>query len=123
MKLKIAITTIALLGVICFTNTSCDKKTDCIGKVICVDSLGGLMSGANVQLFADVKTATGGTVTADLRANGVTDASGQVSFTFKLPAIYDVRCSKPGAGGYLMTGASIIKLEIGQETDKTVVVR
>lgn len=123
MKLKIVIATAAVLGVFCFTSTSCDKKTDCIANINCIDSLGLPMSGATVQLFANVKTATGGTVTADLRANGLTDNSGRVSFTFKLPAIYDVRCSKKGAGNYLMTGASIIKLEEGKGVDKTVTVR
>ncbi len=124
MKLKIVIVSIVLLGAFCFTNTSCEKKTDCIANIICLDSLGLTMGGAQVQLFANVKTPNNGTITADLRANGLSDNSGRCSFTFKLPAIYDVRVSKKdAASGYLMTGASIIKLEEGKGVDKTLTVR
>ena len=83
-----------LLSCICFTSPSCRKKTDCVASIHCVDSAGGNWSGANVQLYAIVKTSNGGTVVADIKANGNTDGDGKVKFTFKLPAIYDIRATK-----------------------------
>ena len=118
MKLKLIISAIGAFGLLFLTNTSCQKKTDCIGVVNCIDTLGAPKGGVDVRLFANVKTTTGGTVTADLKANAVTGADGSVSFTFKLPAIYDIKIT---SGSY--TTASIIKLEEGKTVDKTVTVR
>jgi hypothetical protein len=111
-----------LLSCLCFTSTSCKKNTDCIATVHCVDSVGTAWSGANVQLYATVKTTSGGTVVADVKANGDTDGDGKVKFTFKLPAIYDIKATaKKGTKTYV--GSGIIKLEEGQGTEKTVTLR
>lgn len=118
MKLKLILSGVAAFGFLYMTNTSCAKKTDCIANVYCNDSLGMPVNGADVRLFANVKTPQGGTVTADLKANGLTDADGKVSFTFKLPAIYDIRASVA-----TRTAASIIKLEEGKSVDKVVTIR
>lgn len=118
MKAKFTITPLFLIVFLFITGTSCDKKTDCIARITCLDSLGMPMPNAAVKLFANVKTPQGGTVTADLKADGITDDGGFVSFTFKLPAIYDIRATKGS-----LTGISIIKLEEGKVTEKTVVVR
>jgi len=105
-----------------FTNTSCRKKTDCVASIHCVDSAGGNWSGANVQLYAVVKTANGGTVVADIKANGDTDGDGKAKFTFKLPAIYDVKATfKSGLKTYIGTG--IIKLEEGETVEKGITLR
>src|SRR5438105_1508624 len=90
--------------------TSCKKNTDCVANVICNDSTGVGIKGATVYLYANVKTTVGGTITADLRATGITDAGGRVSFTFKLPAIYDIRASKV-ISAKTYSAVSIIKLE------------
>ncbi len=118
MKLKLIISAIGAFGLLFLTNTSCQKKTDCIAVVHCVDTLGSPKGGVDVRLFANVKTTTGGTVTADLKANAITGSDGQVKFTFKLPAIYDIKAS---LGTF--TTASIIKLEEGKTIDKTVTIR
>lgn len=111
-----------LLSCLFFTNTSCKKNTDCVASIQCVDSAGAGWSGANVQLYATVKTANGGTVVADLKANADADGDGKVKFTFKLPAIYDIKATfKKGSRTYIGTG--IIKLEEGQRTEKTVTLR
>lgn len=111
-----------LLSFLFVTNTSCKKKTDCIASVQCLDSIGNNWSGANVQLYAIVKTANNGTVVADLKANGDSDGDGKVKFTFKLPAIYDIKATyKKGSRTYVGTG--IIKLEEGQTTEKAVTLR
>ena len=118
MKLKLILSAIGAFGLLFLTNTSCQKKTDCIAIVNCVDTLGAPKGGVDVRLFANVKTTTGGTVTADLKANAITGSDKQASFTFKLPAIYDIKCT---SGSY--TTASIIKLEEGKSVDKTVTIR
>lgn len=111
-----------LISCLCFTGTSCRKKTDCVASVHCVDSTGANWSGVNVQLFAIVRTSNGGTVVADVKANGDTDGDGKVKFTFKLPAIYDIKATtKVGSKTYVGTG--IIKLEEAQTIEKSVTLR
>ena len=122
MKLRGIFVAIAVIGVGFLFITSCKKNTDCIANVICNDSTGVGISGATVYLYANVKTPIGGTITADLRATGLTDAGGRVSFTFKLPAIYDIRASKV-ISAKTYSALSIIKLEEGKGVDKTVVLR
>jgi hypothetical protein len=111
-----------LLSCLLFTNTSCQKKTDCVARIVCADSAGTGYNNANVQLFATVKTANGGTVVADVKASGATDSDGKIKFTFKLPAIYDIRASV-AVGTRTYVGTGIIKLEEGLNVDKTVTLR
>lgn len=117
MKFRFLIV-LGFLALLVLPNVSCDKKTDCTARIICKDSLDQVMPNAVVKLFANVKTATGGTVTADLKAEGITDAGGQIQFIFKLPAIYDIKATN----GKLV-GIGIIKLEEGKLTEKNVIVR
>jgi hypothetical protein len=109
-----------------FTGTSCQKETDCKATVKCVDSVGNAVSNAYVQLYALVKDPTDpkGTTThtADVKANGNTDGGGEVKFTFKLPAIYDIRATL-AVGTKTLVGTSIIKLEEGKSVDKTVIMK
>lgn len=70
---------------------SCNKNKDCKVNVICRDKNGALVTGAEVHLYANVKTQYGGNVKADIQSKGVTDSQGGVTFTFELPAIYDVK--------------------------------
>lgn len=123
MKLKGILIALAVVGLISMFNTSCKKNTDCIANVQCLDSNGVGLSGVNVLLYANVKTTTGGTVTADLKGNALTDASGRVSFTFKLPAIYDIKATKDASSTNSVTGVSIIKLEEGKTVEKIITVR
>ena len=102
-----------------FTTSSCNKDTQCKATIKCVDSLGRALNNAAVLLYATVKTPTSSvTYTADLKANGNTDASGEVHFTFKLPAIYDVSASYSAARTF--TGLGIIKLEEGKDIETVV---
>lgn len=100
------------------TNNSCEKKTDCVASVICKDAAGVPVRKAQVELLALCKDKDGGTFTANLRASGLTDDNGKVTFTFKLPAIYDIKVSKGN-----LTGVGIIKLEEGKGVDKAVTVQ
>ena len=96
------------------TFTSCQKKTDCVATVICKDVNGLPLRGAAIQLFAIVRMppSNTATVTADVRANGVSDENGKATFTFKLPAIFDIKASVGTA-----TATGIIKLEVGSSVE------
>lgn len=122
MKLKGILIGLAVIGLMSMLNVSCKKNTDCVAVVQCYDSTGVGMAGVDVLLYANVKTATQGTITADLRASGITDAAGRVSFTFKLPAIYDIKATLT-SGTSSLSGVSIIKLEEGKSIEKEVTVR
>lgn len=105
-----------------FTSTSCNKNTECKATIKCVDSVGTPLNNAAVLLYAVVKTPTSSvTYTADVKANGTTDGSGEVKFTFKLPAIYDIMATYKAAKTY--TGSGIVKLEEGKSVDKVVILR
>jgi hypothetical protein len=122
MKLRGIFIAFAVIGVMFLFITSCKKNTDCVAIVICNDSTGTGIGGAQVYLYANVKTPNQGTITADIRASGVTDETGRVSFTFKLPAIYDITALKT-ISAKTYSAVSIIKLEEGKTIDKTVTLR
>jgi len=109
-----------------FTCTSCRKETDCKATVNCVDSTGSVMGGAFVQLYAQVKDPNDpkGTATniADVKASGNADGGGQIKFTFKLPANFDIKATAV-VGTKTITGTSIIKLEEGKSVSKTVTLK
>ena len=110
------------LATFAFTNVGCDKNTDCKATIVVLDSTGTIVSNANVKLFANVKNSAGATFVADVKADGVTDDAGAVKFTFKLPAIFDIKSTKV-VGTRTLTGTGIIKLEEGKGTEKEVTIR
>jgi hypothetical protein len=125
---------LALLIIFNVLLVSCKKNTECKANISVVNQSGIGVSEADVMLYAVVKTASGSTVTADLKASGRTDGGGNISFTFKLPAIYDISASKivqtPSSTptGTIMvtqtlTGTGIIKLEEGKGVSKTVIIK
>ncbi len=105
---------------------SCQKDTDCKAKVTCKDSLGAPVANANVLLYAVVKDPNDpkgqATYTADVKANGTSDASGEASFVFKLPAIYDIKATMVVSTKTLI-GTGIIKLEEGKTVEKSVTLK
>jgi stress response protein SCP2 len=112
-----------LLGGFLYTTSSCQKDTDCKATVHCMDSTSKNVDNADVLLYALVKSPDGKTTyTADVKANGTTDADGEVSFVFKLPAIYDVKATKV-VGTKTLTGLGIIKLEEGKTVDKDITMK
>lgn len=126
MKSFLFLFSVLIISFLVFTNTSCRKETDCKATVKCIDSTGAAISNAAVQLYAVVKDPSdpkgAATYTADVKANGNTDGGGEVKFTFKLPAIYDIRATAT-AGTKTITGTSIIKLEEGKSVSKTVTLK
>ncbi|MBL7932763.1 MAG: hypothetical protein JNL60_12715 [Bacteroidia bacterium] len=113
---------LVLSGII-LTAPSCKKDTECKATVLCVDAAGAPVAGANVLLYAQVKDPTDpkgvATFTGDIKASGVTDGGGEVKFTFKLPAILDIKATA-SSGNKPLEGTSIIKLEEGESVSKTV---
>lgn len=99
--------------------TSCDRKTECKATIVCHNQAGQPEEGTKVELFANTKGPGGGTFVADLKAQGITDSNGEVSFIFKLPAIYDVRATKT-VGSSSLEGIGMIKLEEGKGVTETV---
>lgn len=118
MKLKLFIATLAFGLITLGVSSSCQKKTDCKLIITTHDSLGNALGGATVKLYANVKTASGSTVEADLKAEGISDGGGTSTYTFKLPAILDVKVT---AGS--KKGVAIVKLEEGKTVEKVVVVK
>ncbi len=112
-----------LLACISFTSASCEKDTECKAVVTCVDSVGTPVNNADVLLYAQVKSPDGKTTyTADVKAQGTTGGDGTVNFTFKLPAIYDIKATSVAATRTI-TGIGIIKLEEGKTVEKTVTMK
>lgn len=110
------------LSMFLFTTISCNKNTECKATIRCLDSTGAPVNNAAILLYAVVKTPSSSvSYTADLKANGNTDASGEVKFTFKLPAIYNILATYTAAKTY--TGEGIIKLEEGKSVEKVVTIR
>ena len=115
--MKLIVSTLALVCLIGL-GTSCQKNTDCKLIITTVDSVGNMLPNTIVKLYANVKTSTGTTVEADLKAEGVSDGSGASSYTFKLPAILDIKASLGSK-----KGVGIIKLEEGKTVEKKVTVK
>lgn len=118
MKLKLFLASLSLGLVVLAFNSSCQKKTDCKLIVTTHDSAGNAIGGATVKLFANVKTASGSTVEADLKAEGVSDGGGTSTYTFKLPAILDVKVVSG-----TKTGIGIVKLEEGKTVEKIITIK
>lgn len=106
-----------LLGIILLSG-SCQKNTDCKATVHCVDSTGAPLKNTNVVLYAPVK---GGAI-GDVKASGITDEKGDVKFTFKLPAIFDIKASTP-SNSTSLTGTGLIRLEEGKGSEKTITLK
>ena len=119
MKIKLFVSYLALSFLIVGFTASCEKKTDCKLTVNTVNAAGSPIANIKVKLYANVKTSSGSTVEADLKAEGVSDGSGKSTYSFKLPAILDIKA----IGTNSMVGTGIIKLEEGKSVEKTVVVK
>lgn len=121
MKLKLP-ALLLILTCVFVSLPSCQKETDCVAVVTCKDAGGNAVDGAEVVLYAKVKNSAGVTYTADITATSPSDNAGQVRFTFKLPAIYDILATK-GTGTQSVSGIGIIELEEGTTVEKTVTLR
>lgn len=97
---------------------SCNKDKTCTVNVKCVNAkTGGAVSEAYVKLYAPVRTASGSTVVADVKAEGTTNGYGIVSFKFKLPAIFNIQATKTKDS---LIGSGIVTLEEGKTVEAVV---
>ena len=104
----------SVLALALLMNTSCNKNKDCGANIVCKDANGQAVKGADVLLYANIKPSVDG----DIKAHGVTDENGKVTFIFKLPAIFDVKAevnSKKATG--------MIRLEEGKTVEETVTIQ
>ena len=69
MRVKLAFSTLAAAFLVA-SLASCEKKTDCKLVIKTVDVAGMPLGNTAVRLYANVKTASGSTVEADLKAEG-----------------------------------------------------
>lgn len=102
------------LSLVLLMNSSCNRSKDCGANVVCKDANGTPVKGATVLLYANIKP----NVDGDVKAQGVTDDNGKVSFIFKLPAIFDVKAtvnSKKATG--------MIKLEEGKTVEEEITIK
>lgn len=118
MKLKLFVSSFLLMCLTLVFTTSCEKKTDCKLTIKTKDIDGFPVAGAAIKLYANVKTSSGSTIEADLKAEGVSDASGSSSYTFKLPAILDVKAVGTNSAGIAISAVGIVKLEEGKAVEK-----
>lgn len=97
-----------------FAFTACNKNKDCKANIKCQDQNGDPVKGAEVLLYANIKP----NVDGDIKAHGITDENGKVSFIFKLPAIFDVKATVNSK-----TAKGLIKLEEGKTAEETIIVQ
>lgn len=111
MKLSSKILSIAFLAL---AIGSCKEDKTCKANIICQDQNGAPVKGADVMLYATIRP----NLCGDVKAQGVTDQNGKVSFVFELPAIFDVKAE-------VNTKSTIgkIKLEEGKTTDATLTIK
>lgn len=127
MKKFYSFTFIALIGIIVFQWSSCKGPQPCKATITVYDSAGiHPQANAAVHLFAQINY-NGMVYQGDLKANGTTDASGQVSFTIKNPCILDIRatvakCDSTPLHPHYCLGTGIIVFEAGKTNTKSVMI-
>lgn len=114
MKAPLKFLSFALLAGTFVLTTGCPKNTECRANIKCEDQNGEPIKGADVYLYANIKP----NVDGDVKAHGVTDDNGKVSFIFKLPAIFDVRATVA-----TKTVQGMVKLEEGKTSEETLTVQ
>lgn len=77
-----------------------------------VDSAGHPVNAATVKLYANINPP------GQVQAMGTTDAAGNVSFSFQLPAIFDILATQGSR-----TGTGLIQLQVGGSVSATVTIK
>jgi uncharacterized protein YfaS (alpha-2-macroglobulin family) len=97
------------------TQTACQKEaTNCTAVITVKDSNANPVSSVNVKLYAPH---------GQVEQTGTTNAAGDVTFTFTLPAIFNVAAAKGLSLNDTLKGSGIIQLEVGQTESTTVIVK
>jgi len=119
---------IAFIGILIFQGSSCKGPQPCKATITVMDSIGAhTQAGVNIHLYANV-VYNGANYTGDLIVNGVTDATGEVSFTIKNPCILNIQATVPNCDSASSShprykyciGTGIVRFDEGQTNTKTV---
>lgn len=119
--IKILFSCVFFFTTLFFVLSSCKRNKDCDVVINVTDgSTGGPVFGATVHMYIPPNSPppTNGNLTIQDQT-GSTDASGSVSFTFKLPAILQADVT-PIATSTLTAGTALVKLEEGKQVSKTI---
>lgn len=97
------------------TQSACQKQnTNCTCVITVHDSAANPVSNVTVKLYAPH---------AQVTQIGTTNASGDATFTFTLPAIFNITAAKGLSTNDTLKGTGIIELQIGQTANTTVTIR
>ncbi len=114
-----------LIFIVCsfFLIYSCAPDTTCKLSLKATNKNSVPLTGANVSVFASIKTGTNAPISADVKRSGVTGSSGSIDFTFDNEAIFDVNVTYQGVVNGVVTtytAAVAVKLEVGKTVSKTI---
>ena len=97
-------------------SSSCHRNKDCDVVINVIDGVSQApVFGATVHMYPPPTSAN----LQPQDQTGVTDATGTVTFTFKLPAILQTDVTPPSTAG-LNSGGALVKLEEGKQVSKTI---
>lgn len=121
MKFSVKSVLIVLAAVFSMANFSCkEKDLTCTAIIKVVRSIGGPAPSAKVTLTSEYgqlsETHDLDPALVEPNNTKITDANGEVSFTFKYPAILDIKVTHISYG----TAEDLVKLEEGETVTKTV---
>lgn len=106
---------LSVLFLIAGSQSACQKQnTNCTCVITVHDSNANPVANVFVKLYAPH---------GQNGATGTTNAAGDVTFTFALPAIYNIAATKALAPNDTLHGSGIIQLEVGQTESTTVKVQ
>lgn len=120
-KLFSALTLLIAVGVV--FSSSCKKNKDCKATITVLHSSGLPYVSATVTMSPTQPTGPQGqTNLATQIQTGVTDGSGSVSFTFKLPAILNASVADTSASASFPIVTGLVKLEESKTVEKKLTV-
>ncbi|MBS1646439.1 MAG: hypothetical protein JST67_03760 [Bacteroidetes bacterium] len=125
---KIIYTTllVASVALLVVKTTSCKGSQPCNATITVMDSSGTHpQANVNVHLWAQITYNGNSNYQGDLVVNGVTNTSGQVSFTIKNPCILNITATVPScttniAARKYCEATGIIRFDEGQTNTQTV---
>lgn len=103
------------IAAVFFILLSCAKKKNSYATVVCKDVTGNGIDSVTVELYSYVKKTDGTAGTGYLKASGVTNETGRISFSFNVPSMYTIKVFKNS-----QSASSFIKMEEGKEVQKDI---
>jgi len=116
--LKILLPLLFIVACAFIFSSSCKRNKECTVVITVADGINNSspVYGATVHMYPPPSQSP----TLDIQEQtGITDASGNVTMTFKLPAILQADVTPPSSST-LNTGGALVKLEEGKSVSKTI---